>query len=154
MDPDDFWKKDLLRASEDLLFSCFIDDPEGTPHQFSPSVSGIMTGHAYTVLKAVEFRGKRFLKIRNPWGDTEWTGRWSDGSKEWTKVWLDALVPLEHSFGNDGMFIMEYSDFLTHWVGIERTQLFDPSWVQSSHWLNVTCRPFPSAWQFGDVSCK
>lgn len=51
------------------------------------------------------------------------------------------------------VFIMEYSDFLDHWEGIERTQLFDNSWVQSSHWLNVKSRPLPSAWQFGDVSC-
>lgn len=48
---------------------------------------------------------------------------------------------------------MEYNDFLTHWEGIERTQIFDNSWVQSSHWLNVKSRPMPSAWQFGDVSC-
>lgn len=29
MDPDAFWEKELLRASDDLLFSCFIDDPKG-----------------------------------------------------------------------------------------------------------------------------
>ena len=51
--------------------------------------------------------GKRFLKIRNPWGDTEWIGRWSDGSKEWTKEWLDALPELGHKFGDDGEFLME-----------------------------------------------
>ena len=114
--------------------------------------AGIFPRHAYTVLKAVEYRGKRFLKIRNPWGESEWTGRWADGSKEWTKDWLDALEPLKHEFGNDGIFIMEYSDFLNIWSGIDRTQLFDHSWVQSSHWLNVESRPLPSAWQFGDVS--
>lgn len=47
------------------------------------------------------------MKIRNPWGKTEWTGRWSDGSREWTKEWLEALPELEHSFGNDGEFLME-----------------------------------------------
>jgi hypothetical protein len=55
--------------------------------------------HAYTVLSAVEFRGKRFLKIRNPWGASEWTGRWSDGSKEWSDHWFDALKALNHRFG-------------------------------------------------------
>ena len=110
--------------------------------------------HTYSVIKAVEFNGKRFLKIRNPWGMKEWTGRWSDGSKEWTKEWLAALEPLEHTFGDDGVFIMEYCDFLSHWEVIERTQLFDDTWVQSSHWLSVKCRPMPSAWQYGDVSCK
>ena len=33
--------------------------------------SGLYTGHAYSILKAVEYRGKRFLRIRNPWGNSE-----------------------------------------------------------------------------------
>src|SRR5882762_3422250 len=53
-----------------------------------------------------------------------------------------------------GVFIMEYCDFIDHFEFVERTQLFDSSWVQSSHWLNVRSRPGGSAWQFGDVSCK
>ena len=59
----------------------------------------------------------------------------------------------DRSEQDDGVFVMEYSDFLSHWEGIERTQLFDNTWVQSSHWLDVKSRPLPSAWQFGDVSC-
>ena len=112
-------------------------------------------GHAYTVLKAVYFRGKRFLKIRNPWGNSEWTGRWSDGSREWTAEWLDALNPLEHSFGDDGVFIMEYEDFLETWDVIERTQIFDESWCVSSCWVDVkrTEKETTRAWGFGDVSC-
>jgi Calpain family cysteine protease len=101
----------------------------------------------------VEYNGKRFLKIRNPWGQGEWNGRWSDGSKEWTKEWLPALELLDHSFGDDGSFIMQYEDFLETWYAVERTQLFDASWIQSSHWLNVTSRTYPCAWQFGDISC-
>ncbi|EJC98426.1 cysteine proteinase [Fomitiporia mediterranea MF3/22] len=149
MDPDNFWGNDLLRANNDLLFSCFIDAPDG---MLDGKVKGILPGHAYTIIKAVEFRGKKFLKIRNPWGSSEWTGRWSDGSKEWTQEWLSALAPLEHQFGDDGVFVMEYCDFLKVWTGVERTLLFDPSWVQSSHWMTVESRPMPSAWQFGDVS--
>ena len=104
-------------------------------------------------MKAVEFRGKRFLKIRNPWGRGEWTGRWSDGSSQWTKYWLDALEPLDHHFGDDGVFIMEYEDFLEYWEVVERTQIFDPTWILSSHWLEVKDRPMNSARQYGDVSC-
>ncbi|KAF7976478.1 hypothetical protein HWV62_6749 [Athelia sp. TMB] len=151
MDPDLFWQKDLLRANEDMLFSCFIDPPKGTP-AIQNTVKGLFMDHSYAVLKAVEFRGKRFLKLRNPWGKSEWQGRWSDGSQEWNGEWLDALKALDHSFGDDGVFVMEYADFLEHWEGIECTQLFDKTWVQSSHWLNVHSRPLPSAWQFGDVS--
>jgi len=151
LDPDKFWEKELMRANKDLLFSCFIDPPKGVT-ALQDFVKGIRINHAYTVLAAVEFRGKRFIKIRNPWGKSEWTGRWSDGSKEWSGQWLDALKALNHTFGDDGVFIMEYDDFLSHWEGVERTQLFDSTWVQSSHWLNAKCRPLPSSWQYGDVS--
>ncbi|KLO18822.1 cysteine proteinase [Schizopora paradoxa] len=153
IDPDEFWRTDLLHANEDVLFSCFVDEPKGVT-TYSNSVNGIITNHAYSVIKAVSFGGKKFVKIRNPWGQSEWTGRWSDGSKEWTEEWLKALKPLEHQFGDDGVFIMEYEDFLTHWEVIERTQVFDPTWVQSSHWLEVSGRPSLAAVQYGDVSFK
>lgn len=112
------------------------------------------TDHAYAVMKAVEYNGKRFLKIRNPWGNSEWTGRWADGSREWSDKWLAALTPLEHTFGDDGVFIMEYADFLSTWTAVERTQLFDTTWRMSSHWLSVEGRTAPCAWQYGDVSCE
>jgi hypothetical protein len=102
----------------------------------------------------VEYNGKRFLKIRDPWAQSEWTGRWSDGSKEWTTAeWQGAPKALDHKFGNDGEFIMEYEDFLNVWTTIECTQIFDTSWIQSSHWLNTMSRHYPCAWQYGDVSC-
>lgn len=41
--------------------------------------------------------------LRNPWGHSEWTGAWSDGSKEWTAEWLTLL---DHRFGDDGAWWM------------------------------------------------
>jgi hypothetical protein len=53
--------------------------------------------------------------VRNPWGKTEWTGPWSDGSKEWTKESLEILDDLGHVFGDDGQFVMECKQcFLNH----------------------------------------
>jgi hypothetical protein len=68
---------------------------------------GLITGHAYSVLRAAEYKDKKFVVIRNPWGKTEWQGPWGDGSKEWTKEWLPALEVLNHKFGDDGEFVME-----------------------------------------------
>jgi hypothetical protein len=70
-------------------------------------LNGLVAQHAYSVVKALEYNGKRFVKIRNPWGMYEWQGRWSDGSKEWTGEWLDALKEMDYRFGNDGEFLME-----------------------------------------------
>lgn len=71
------------------------------------TVQGLIGDHAYSVLRAVEVKGKRFVIVRNPWGKSEWTGRWSDGSKEWTSEWLEAMPSLGHVFGDDGQFVME-----------------------------------------------
>jgi hypothetical protein len=81
------------------------------------------------------------------------TGRWSDGSKEWTPEWLGALEVLEHTFGDDGAFIMEYEDWLDTWTLVHRVRLFDPSWIMSSLWINANLRGPASAWDYGDVSC-
>ena len=71
---------------------------------------------------------------RNPWGRTEWTGPWSDGSKEWTPEWMQLLG---HTFGDDGQFWMTYKDFLRKFSIIDRTRLFDSSWhVTEGRWLN------------------
>uniref|UniRef100_A0AAY4E745 Calpain 8 n=1 Tax=Denticeps clupeoides TaxID=299321 RepID=A0AAY4E745_9TELE len=50
----------------------------------------LVKGHAYSVTGAeeVHVRGKpvELIRIRNPWGQVEWTGAWSDDSKEWTTI--------------------------------------------------------------------
>jgi len=50
--------------------------------------AGIISGHAYSVIRVIEFRhlGKqvRLLQLRNPWGKGEWKGDWSDESPLWT----------------------------------------------------------------------
>ncbi|KAF8325765.1 uncharacterized protein EI90DRAFT_3071680, partial [Cantharellus anzutake] len=149
LDIDWFWTHELMRVNEDRLFSCSIYNLQKVGVE-PPSET--ISAHAYSILKAVEYRGKRFLRIRNPWGDSEWTGRWADGSKEWTSEWLNALGVLGHEFGDDGAFIMEYEDFLETWTMVHRTKLFDPTWIVSSLWIKTFVRPPLSAWDFGDVS--
>ncbi|KAK7017783.1 cysteine proteinase [Favolaschia claudopus] len=143
-DIDKFWTEELMNATKDRLFGCGF---------YGSDKFGLFGGHAYSILRAKEVEGKRFLVIRNPWGKSEWTGAWSDGSKEWNAETFGLLPMLEHSFGNDGQFVMEYSDFLECWEEIQRTLLLDEggNWIASSHWLRVNARPLPSAWTYGDV---
>ncbi|RPA96764.1 cysteine proteinase [Choiromyces venosus 120613-1] len=128
LDRDRFWKEELVLANKDFLFAA------GLLGNVAAERSGIISGHAYSVLKAKEVNGKRFVLIRNPWGCTEWTGPWSDGSKEWTSEWMTLL---EHRFGDDGAFWMSYDDFLHKFSQIDRTRLFDPSWTVTNRWIQV-----------------
>ncbi|KAL0581775.1 hypothetical protein V5O48_000252 [Marasmius crinis-equi] len=153
-DSEVFWTNELLKANVDRMFGCVYRSLDRTRNgsSSSPSLNGLIGDHCYSVLRAVEYRGKRFVILRNPWGEGAWDGPWSDGSKEWTSEWIEALPKLEYSFGDNGEFIMEYKDFLECWDQLDRTRLFDSSWVMSSHWLHVKARPFPSACSYGDVS--
>ena len=83
-------------------------------------MQGLIGDHAYSVLRAVECNGKKFIILRNPWANSEWTGRWSDGSKEWTHEWLELLPQIGHAFGDDGQFIMECTLFSSNMLLIYR----------------------------------
>ena len=48
---------------------------------------GLVPGHAYTVVQARviqrgRYKGANVLQMRNPWGEFEWGGAWSDNSPE------------------------------------------------------------------------
>ncbi|KAJ7821376.1 hypothetical protein B0H14DRAFT_2831437 [Mycena olivaceomarginata] len=141
LDIDKFWTEELLKANKDRLFGCAFDSLDGSRSgDWDATINGLHGSHAYSVLRAVEVKGKRFLVVRNPWGQSEWTGPWADGSKQWTPEWLAVLPELGHTFGDDGQFVMECTS----------TPFF--CWVMSSQWLEVTTRALPAAWSFGDVS--
>lgn len=97
-----------MNANKDRVFACVAKDRYLTPSVNNTSRSldsGLSARHAYAILRAVEYRGRRFVKLRNPWGETDWSGKWSDGSKEWVQEkWSidEALHALEYKFGNDG----------------------------------------------------
>lgn len=108
LDTNKFWSDELLKVNKDRLFSVSFPGLETHRNGYEAvRVNGLVGGHAYSVLRAVECRRRRFLVLRNPWGQSEWTGAWGDGSKEWTMEWLQILPELGHQFGDDGQFVME-----------------------------------------------
>ena len=75
--------------------------------------NGLSPGHAYTLLDLHEINGEKVVRLRNPWGNGEYSGDWSDSSKKWT-------TELKKKYGivkkNDGDFFMGYEDFLKYYV--------------------------------------
>ncbi|CCC08950.1 unnamed protein product [Sordaria macrospora k-hell] len=130
LDKEHFWKEELMKVNEQFLFGCST----GVWGRGYGDRKGIMEQHAYSVMKAVDIDGERLLLLKNPWGKGEWTGPWSDGSKEWTPEWLQKL---DHRFGDDGAFWISYRDFLRKFQAFDRTRLFGPDWKVTSIWTTL-----------------
>ncbi|KAF4976813.1 hypothetical protein FZEAL_6554 [Fusarium zealandicum] len=125
-----FWKEELLNVNDQFLFACNT----GVWGSVWGDRKGIVELHEYSIQKAVEIDGRRLLRLKNPWGKGEWKGPWSDGSKEWTAEWIQKL---DHRFGDDGDFWIEYKDLLRKYQAFSRTRLFTPEWRVSQIWTTL-----------------
>jgi hypothetical protein len=88
---------------------------------------GLVGGHAYSVLKIVEAHGNQLVQCRNPWGNGEWTGKWSDKGEfgEWTDEMKKATGA---SLVEDGKFWMSIEDFVKNSGGCGYARTFGPNW--------------------------
>ena len=77
--------------------------------------AGIVRGHAYSLLSVceLEFEGQVFklVKLRNPWGDGEWTGDWNDNDERFNRLSKEQIELLKFTKEKDGTFFIEYKDF-------------------------------------------
>uniref|UniRef100_A0A8C1E2G0 Calpain 1, (mu/I) large subunit a n=1 Tax=Cyprinus carpio carpio TaxID=630221 RepID=A0A8C1E2G0_CYPCA len=142
--------KALERGS---LLGCSIDITSAFDME-SVTFKKLVKGHAYSVtaLKQVEFRGltERLIRIRNPWGQVEWTGAWSDNSPEW-----DEIDPSEkddlHLEMEDGEFWMSFNEFLRQFSRLEICNLTPDALSDDdlSHWNTIK---FHGAWRRGSTA--
>lgn len=54
------------------------------------------------------------VRLRNPWGSSEWKGPWGDTSKKWKQVSEEKKQELGLVVKSDGEFWMSMEDFLKH----------------------------------------
>ncbi|ERF71854.1 hypothetical protein EPUS_01769 [Endocarpon pusillum Z07020] len=131
LDKNEFWVNELLKVGKEFLYGCSTGQHADwlEPNRPTNRRQGIHEGHAYSIMDAVEHTidgiTYRLVKVRNPWGNTGWSGAWSDGSAEWTPQWMERL---NHKFGDDGIFWMSYEDLLRKYQRLDRTRIFGPDW--------------------------
>jgi len=109
------------------------------------SKQGLLGGHAYTVTGARQLQeDQRLVRVRNPWGQTEWTGAFS---KRWIlNSGLNRATQNLLSTGG-GEFWIPFKDYLKNFDVLSIVHLLDPkSWVearQEGEWgLQHTCKQF------------
>ncbi|VFQ85158.1 unnamed protein product [Cuscuta campestris] len=99
------WSQVLRFNQEGFLLGA--GSPSGSDVHISSS--GIVQGHAYSVLQVREVDGYKLVQIRNPWAnEVEWNGPWSDSSPEWTDRMKHKLKHVPQA--KDGIFWMSWQD--------------------------------------------
>ncbi|KAK2531486.1 hypothetical protein Q9233_005738 [Columba guinea] len=105
--PDNFYEileKALKRCS---MVGCSIDTSSAAESE-ARTPFGLIKGHAYSVtgIDEVCYRGQKvqLIRIRNPWGQVEWNGPWSDNSPEWHLVSPSEQKRLSQAALDDGEF--------------------------------------------------
>jgi len=107
-DDESLWSEVRSYDRQSFLVACSMRAAHG---QEFVRVDGLVEGHAYSVLHAVEVEGQRLLFLRNPWGnDKRWNGRWSDGDQAWVKH-PGVRRRLRPEFRDDGAFWIAWVDF-------------------------------------------
>ncbi|KAL0967202.1 hypothetical protein UPYG_G00249100 [Umbra pygmaea] len=124
---------DLKKAPSDLfsimsravergsLLGCSIDITSNNDMEAITSKK-LVKGHAYSItgVEEVSSRGTKtkLVRIRNPWGQVEWTGAWSDNAREWDGVDAEVRGRLQNR-NDDGEFWMSFSEFLLEYSKLE-----------------------------------
>ncbi|XP_056292021.1 calpain-2 catalytic subunit-like isoform X2 [Pseudoliparis swirei] len=135
------------------LLGCSIDITNAYETEAITALK-LVKGHAYSVTGAEEvcFGGRpvQLVRMRNPWGQVEWTGPWSDGSSEWKHVDEDEKAKLNH-VADDGEFWMSYSDFIKQFSTLEICNLTPDTLMSDDvgHWNNYQ---FEGMWRVGSTA--
>ena len=130
-DPEKIWEAIAQGEIKNYAMTCGSGDlADGADLLTS---CGLVGSHAYSLLAALTVKTdqgpRRLVKLRNPWGEAEWKGDWSDDSSLWTPQ-LKAEVKFENK--NDGIFYMSYEDFSKYFTDIQICRVHD-DYSYSSH---------------------
>jgi len=100
---------------------------------------GLVPGHAYTLLNAKLIKNNKnnikLVQLRNPWGNTEWSGDWCDNDNLWTKEIKKQIGINDNNNNNndknnnenndDGSFWMSFDDFIYYYSTITICNIYE-----------------------------
>lgn len=116
---------------------------------------GILFKHAYTVTGVAQVQAGSarvdLVRVRNPWGHTEWTGAWSDQEgAAWSQVSTAEQNRVQRVQLEDGEFWMSVSDFHENFTTVEVCHLTGSSLSESGSILQPwQCALHQGSWVRG-----
>mmetsp|Transcript_14906 Transcript_14906/g.2495 ORF Transcript_14906/g.2495 Transcript_14906/m.2495 type:complete len:104 (+) Transcript_14906:754-1065(+) len=76
----------------------------------------MVSNHYYSLTRVARYGDLLLVRLRNPWGEFEWKGDWSDNSHTWTQ---DVINYIQPEFDrDDGVFWMSFKDFHTYFMRV------------------------------------
>uniref|UniRef100_A0A3Q1FTT7 Calpain-5-like n=1 Tax=Acanthochromis polyacanthus TaxID=80966 RepID=A0A3Q1FTT7_9TELE len=127
------------------LITCSIRPAEGETVE-SVLECGLVRGHAYGITAVRKVRlvktggtSRLFMvRMRNPWGTTDWTGAWSQ-SEQWQQLSRAEREKMGLIVRDVGEF-MDFEDFCHHFTDVVVCRLVDRTLLwPSSHWIEERC---------------
>lgn len=152
-----FWEFLKARRADNCLMGCSIKgNGKNGPHILDGKPTGLILNHAYGISDILEIpdldnknKTQQLIRLRNPWGKSEWLREWSSESDEMKKyrkpiqAYIDSLPP-DEQFDldeDDGTFLIHYrdwrdnfstlfvnNDFPEAWTGVR----FESAWTKSA----------------------
>ncbi|CBZ42128.1 Calpain catalytic domain-containing protein [Caenorhabditis elegans] len=115
-DVDTFWAQLVSSKESGFLMCCHCGAFENVVAEAEFKAMGLLTNHAYSILDVIYEQGYRLLRIRNPWGQFVWNGKWSDGWPGWP-------IGMKQKFLNQrkdetGAFWMDLEDFVARFASV------------------------------------
>lgn len=135
-----FFERVLKVHQRGGLISCSIRAQSSADMEARLSC-GLVKGHAYAVTDVQKVRlghglvaffksEKLFMiRMRNPWGEKEWNGPWSDSSEEWQKVSKSEREKIGVTVEDDGEFWMTFEDFCKYYTDLILCRLINTSYL-------------------------
>ncbi|XP_040907894.1 calpain-2 catalytic subunit-like [Toxotes jaculatrix] len=150
----------LSRATGCRSMICCGTAPKGGRLVNTVAHTGLVDAHAYSVtaVTEVEYYGSKvkLVRIMNPWGKTEWNGKWSDKSDMWNRVRPEDR---EKCFDrDDGEFWMELEDFC-HYFNMVSICCENPNFIDGDLTCQWKCMIYDGKWvpgrsAGGNVNCS
>ncbi|XP_035531052.1 calpain-5-like isoform X1 [Morone saxatilis] len=140
----------LAKAHErKALITCSIRPAEGETVE-SVLDCGLVRGHAYGITAVRKLRlGEKLLqtdgmtrlfmvRMRNPWGTTDWTGAWSQGSQQWQQMSRAEREKMGLIVRDVGEFWMDFEDFCHYFTDVVVCRLVERALLWPfSHWREM-----------------